>query len=121
MINYLAQNIGVGQLGCTVGELCTAGPSDAPGTFNRIISTTIGVLTIIAFIWFTFQVIIGAYSIISAGGDKGKVAEGQKKIGNGVAGVVIVVAAVFIVQIVGLLLGLDSITDVGGALDALGN
>lgn len=108
MSNYLAQ-IDVGPVGCTIGALCNSSPGDAGNQFGLIITAAIGILTIVAFIWFAFQVIIGAYSIISAGGDKGKVTEGQKKITNGITGVVVVVSAIFIVRIVGFILGVNTL------------
>lgn len=75
--------------------------------FNQVISTTIGVISAIAFIFFTINVLLGAFSILTAGSDKNKVAEARKKITNNVLGVVLVVAAVFIAELVGTILGVD--------------
>ena len=51
--------------------------------FQKIISSAIGVITIIATIWFIVQFITGAVGIISSGGDKAKYEEARSKITNG--------------------------------------
>lgn len=83
-------------------------------SFNDIISTIIGVLTIIAGIYFFFILVIGAIAWISAGDDKGQIEEAKKKIQNGLVGIAVTVAALFVVQIVGTLLGFTDILDPGG-------
>lgn len=93
---------GPGKLG-----LSEAGPSEAGGILNQTISTTIGVLTIVAAIWFVFQFVTGALGIIGAGGDKAKIESARQKIVNSLIGLVVVIAAVFLIDLVGRLLGLD--------------
>jgi hypothetical protein len=66
-------------------------------------------MTVIASIWFTFNLIIGAIGIMTSGGDKGKLESSRSRITSGLIGLVIVIAAVFIVQLVGSLIGLGSI------------
>lgn len=73
---------------------------------NQIISNFVGILTICAGIWFIFQFFIGAFSWLTAGGDKASLENAQKKLTNSVIGLVIVVAAIFIIEIIGNLLGL---------------
>ena len=79
--------------------------SESAGIFTKIISNIIGVMTIIAGIWFIFQFIIGAYGFLSAGGDQKKVASAQQQITNALLGLVIVIAAYAIIYIVGEILG----------------
>lgn len=81
----------------------------APAVLERVLSTAIGVMSFIGFIWFTFQFLSGALAIVSAGGDKGKVEEARNRITTGVVGVVVIIAAVFIIDLVGTILGVDSI------------
>lgn len=80
--------------------------------FNQVISATIGVVSAIAFIWFSVNVLLGAFSMLTAGADKNKVAEARKKITNNVLGVIIVVSAIFLASIIGQILGIDIL---GGA------
>ncbi len=111
MINFLAQrpipvgNLrGIGNLG-----LQTGAPSKASDLFNTFISSAIGLLTIVAAIWFTFIFITGAYGIMSSGGEKGAYENAQKKISTGLTGLIVVIAATFIIDLVGWLLGFDLI------------
>ena len=66
-------------------------------------------MTIIAIIWAIFTLITGAISIISSGGDKQALESAKKKITMGIVGLVVVIIALFIVEVVGYLLGLPDI------------
>jgi hypothetical protein len=83
------------------------GPNEGFNVFSRVISSTIALLTIIAFIWFSFKLVIGAIGVISAGGDKGKLAKARDDITNGLIGLVIVISAIFIVGLLGILFDID--------------
>lgn len=75
--------------------------------FNLVISNIIGIMTIVAGLWFIFQFIIGAFQYLTSGGDKAKTQEAQQKITMALVGLVVVVAAIFIIDLVGALLGID--------------
>ncbi len=77
--------------------------------FAKFISSAIGLMTIIAIIWFVFNFIIGAIGIISAGGDKAQLESSRKKIVSSIIGLVVVVAAIFIIRLIGFLLGIPNI------------
>jgi len=79
----------------------------AAGVFTDIISRIIGVMTIIAGIWFIFQFIIGAYSYMVAGGDQQKMTNATKKITSALIGLIIIVAAYAIISLLGTLLGFE--------------
>ena len=117
MNDFLAQNIPLAPPGGfkLFGRLGLEGtdPSAAPLIFNQLIAGTIGLVSIIAFIWFLFVLITGALAVISSGGDKQKVAEARGRITTGVIGVVVIIAGVFIADLIGELLGVDIL---GGAL-----
>jgi hypothetical protein len=83
--------------------------SNADITFTNFLSSTIGVLTIIAIIWFVFILITGAISYMSSGGDKAAIESSGKKILNGVIGLVVVVIAIFIIKLIGYLIGIPDI------------
>lgn len=82
-------------------------PEKAAKLFGDVISLIIGVMTIVAGIWFIFQFIIGGFSWLTAGADKAAMENAQKKITNGVIGLVIVVAAIFLIDLLGRLIGLE--------------
>ncbi|MBU0570382.1 hypothetical protein KKB40_06450 [Patescibacteria group bacterium] len=123
MSNKLAQAIhplgqpleGLGQPG-----LAGVDSGTAPDVLDSVLSIIIGTLTTIAAIWFVFQIIIGAYNWMSAGGDKGAVQQAQQKITNGLIGLIIVVAAIFILDFVGTLLGLPFATSPADFIRATG-
>lgn len=96
---------GFGPLGETWRYVFRQG--EAISLFNRVISIIIGVMTIAAGLWFIFQFMIGAFGWLTAGGDKAAVENAQKRITNAMIGLVIVVAAVFLIDLLGGLLGLE--------------
>ena len=108
MKNLIAFNLGdlrgLGPLGLE-GESGGA----APARFNLFISGAIGLMTVVALIWFTITFIIGAIGIIGSGGDKGALEAARNKITTGLIGVVVVIAAVFIVQAFGSIIGVGDI------------
>jgi hypothetical protein len=71
-------------------------------------------MTIIAAIWFTFNLITGAISIITSGGDKVKVTEARSRITMGLVGLVIIIAAMFIIELIGTLIGFDLVLNPAG-------
>ncbi len=114
MKNNLAENIqiapeggfkGFGKLGLDD----SLGAYGAGVTFNKFISTTIGVMTIVAFVWFLIQIFVGAIAISTAGGDKQKMQEAKSKLSSSIIGLVVVVAAIFLIEIVGSILGIEDI------------
>ncbi len=84
----------------------------AIGTFITIISNIIGVMTIIAVIWFTFVLITGAIGWLASGGDKTKLQNAQKQITTGIIGLVIVLTATFLISLIGNLIGIPNILSV---------
>src|SRR5690606_13334237 len=108
-LKYLAGGVPVGPLR-TIGTL--GNPTDAPNQFARVISTTVAVLTVIAGIWFLFILISGGISIMSAGGDKGKYEAAKQKMSTGLVGLIIVIGAVFIIEIVALVIGVPDLLNI---------
>ncbi len=88
------------------------GPGLAPNDLNpakpleTLISNIIGVLTIIAVIWFIIQIIFSGYSFISAQGDKNKVEAARSRLTNGILGLTIVVVALGVGAFIATLLGI---------------
>ena len=117
-MNYLAQNDGIplspdgeGFSGVGKGPLSffEKNYENAGEIFNNLISTVVGIITVVAFIWFVFLFLTGALGIMTAGGDKAKVEASRQRLTNGIVGLVIVVAAIFIVDLIGGLLGIENI------------
>ncbi|MEK7112912.1 MAG: hypothetical protein AAB875_06400 [Patescibacteria group bacterium] len=93
-----------------IGTLGT--PGEGFPLFTKFISSTIGLLTIVAIIWFVFVLITGAIGMIGAGGDKAALESSRKRITSGIIGLVIVIAAVFIVDLIGRILGIENILNI---------
>lgn len=111
MKNYLADiKLGTFEGYGTLGKI--GGEGEGISIFSKFISSTIGLMTIIAIIWFIFTFFTGAISLISAGGDKAALEGGRKKIVNGIIGLVVTVAAIFIIRLVGYLLGFEDILNI---------
>jgi len=75
--------------------------------FTNFLSTAIGVMTIVAIIWFVFTLFSGAIAWLSSGGDKQKLQNAQKQITTSLVGLVIVISAIFLIKIVGVIFGFD--------------
>jgi hypothetical protein len=90
--------------------------SYAPAIFTNVITVTIGIMTIVAVIWFTFVLITGAISLITSGGDKGALENARKRISTGLIGLIIVIIAVFIIDLIGHLLGYPDILNLEGTI-----
>lgn len=82
----------------------------AAGTqLEKIISTTIGVLTIIAVIFFVIQLILAGYSFMSAQGDKNKIEAARDRLTQGILGLTIVILAYGMGALIANLVGLENI------------
>lgn len=122
-MNNLAADIPIGPPGGFTGAKDGAGLLANPGTgielFANFISSTVGLMTIIAIIWFVFVFITGAIGIIGAGSDKNALEGSRKKIVTGVIGLVVTIAAIFIINLIGYLLGFSNILDINTMLNSL--
>lgn len=76
-------------------------------TFSKVISMAIGVLTLVGIIWFLFTLITGAIAIIGSGGDKQALESAKKKISTGVIGLVIILVATFLLDLIGSIFGIN--------------
>jgi len=75
--------------------------------FTNTISRLIGILTIVAGIWFIFNFVAGAISFMTAGGSEDGVKKATAKITQSLIGLVVVVAAYAIISLLGALLGFE--------------
>ena len=80
--------------------------------FTTFISSTIGIITLVAVIWFVFVVLTGAIGMMTAGADKNALENGKKIISSGLIGLVVTISALFLVDFVGKLFGLDNMLNV---------
>ena len=79
----------------------------------HLISVVIGLFTLVAGLWFLVQLILGGYAYMSAGGNKEKAQVASQKITKALIGLVIVVLAIFIINLLGYILGIDFLDIIG--------
>ena len=85
-----------------------SGGSTAPLTdFEKIVTTSIGVITVVAGIFFIVYFFLAAFKWLSAGGDSGKVQKARDEMVQGVLGLIIMVAAYGVIGLVSTIVGID--------------
>lgn len=84
---------------------------EATTMLEKLASNLIGILTIVAVLFFVIQIIFAGYSFISSGGDEKVMETSRKKLTNGVLGLFIVVVALGLGSLIAKLLGLNNIFD----------
>ena len=85
------------------------GASTAPNLLAIFLSNTIGILTVVAIIWLVFIFTTGAIGFISSGGDKSAVEASRKKITTGLIGFIVLIFSLFIINLLGSLIGIPDI------------
>jgi len=125
MTTLIAQNVTGTQLGIIggkalgpFGDKTFDGPS-AINTFTNAVSALIGLLTVIAALWFLIQVILGGIGWMTAAGDKGKLTEARDRLSNAFVGLIIVVASWAILALAGQFFGWDTILLPASVIDKI--
>jgi hypothetical protein len=93
-----------------LGSLAVPGDqAQATGLFEQALSVTVGVMTVVAGIWYMFQFFSAAISWLSAGADKNAVQNAQKKLLDSTTGLVVIVLSYVLISIIGRIVGFDLI------------
>lgn len=92
------------------------GPGVKPGTnpistFESIISSVIGILTIVGVIYFTIQIILAGYKLMASQGDPKEFESGKKRLTTNVIGLIVIIVAYGLGALIASLLGMNSIFD----------
>jgi hypothetical protein len=74
---------------------------------ETIISNVIGLMTVLAGLFFLFQFLTAALSWVTSGGEKGKLESARNQMLNATIGLVLVIAAYSIIGLIGRVVGLD--------------
>ena len=124
----LAQNpkplgtIGGKGLGPFGGDLFSSITDNKAGAINAVLGTVskiIGILTVVACIWFLLQVLFAGYEWMSAGGDTKKIAEARDRITHAFIGIVIVAGSWALVAVTGQFLGFNTLVNPQDVIDKL--
>lgn len=87
-------------------------PTAYPDKITDLISTALKFVFPAAGILLLFYLVLGGFSLMTSGGDPKAMQSAKAKITSALVGFVIVFAAYWIVQIVGIILGLGDITKI---------
>jgi uncharacterized membrane protein HdeD (DUF308 family) len=74
---------------------------------EKIISNTIGIMTVLAGLFFIYQFVIAALNWVTSAGEKGKLESARTQMLNAAIGLILVVGAYAIIGLVGRVVGLD--------------
>ncbi len=85
------------------------------GAFAFLISNVIGIMVMVAGVWFIIQFLLGGFSWLSSGGDKGKLEKAQQTLLHAVIGLVIVLSAYALISLISAVLGVDLLLNNPGA------
>lgn len=99
---------GIGPLG-NEGASQRLNETSASNLFENALSVTIGIMTVVAGIWFMFQFFAGAIEWLTSGGEKQAVQNAQKKLTNAITGILIVVLSYILISVIGKIVGFDDI------------
>lgn len=75
--------------------------------FESLISNIIGVLTVLASLFFVIYFVVGAFEWVSSGGDKGKLEHARNRMTYGILGMVVIVASYSLLGLLSGLVGID--------------
>lgn len=95
---------GIGPFGFETNAVSKA---ETQTQLSSILSTIVTTLTVVGGLAFVIYFTLGGLKWLSAGGDKTKVDEAKTQMTQGVIGLVAMVAGLFVVGIVGNVLGID--------------
>lgn len=105
MITRLAQ---FGRFAPPVENQYTSDAASNPfGIVELIVSNMIGLLTVIAGLYFVVNMILAGMKWLGSGGESGKVADARMQIIQSVLGIIVIVAAYSIIGIIGTIVGFD--------------
>lgn len=111
MYRELAQKLKLPGGQSITGNLAIPGTSGTP-TIGSIISAALPFVIGFAGLGLLVMLILGGFTLLTSAGDAKKLEQGKQQLTFGIVGFLIVVAAYFLVQMVGIMFGLTSITDV---------
>jgi type IV secretion system pilin len=78
---------------------------------EKIISSVIGIMTVFGAIFFTINIILAGFSLMSSRGDSEKTKSGKKRLTDGVIGLAIIVLAYGLGALITNLLGINNVFD----------
>lgn len=100
------------------GIAVTSG-TESVTVLEKIISTAIGILTVLGVIYFVIQIILSGISMISSQGDPKELATAKKRLTNNVLGLAIIILAYGFGALLASLMGIDNIFSLSTVLSPI--
>lgn len=93
--------------------------SSSAQIFQNFISSAIGLISIIAVVWFVFIIISSGISYMGAGADT-KAAEGaRKRISTGLVGLLITIFGIFVIRLAGQIFNIPNILQIPSLIESI--
>jgi hypothetical protein len=105
---------GFGTLGLETGN-----SNDGSTIFGGFISSMIGVISVIAIIWFVFIVISSGISYMGAGADTKAAEAARKRISTGLVGLLITIFGIFIIRFAGQIFNIPDILNIPNLINQI--
>jgi hypothetical protein len=83
-------------------------------TLGIILSNAMKLVFLIAGVSLLFMLLAGGFTLLTSAGDAKKLQTGQQQITNAILGIIIIFVAFWMVQIIGTILGFDTIKAIFG-------
>lgn len=94
--------------------------TEATTMAEKLLSNILGILTIVAVIYFVLQIIFAGYGFLSSEGDVKKMEMNRSRLTNGILGFFIIVVAIAVVSLLSQLLGLGNVLDLNQMFTNMG-
>lgn len=91
------------------------------GQLEKILSAVIGVMTVFGVIFFTIQIILAGFSMMTSQGDPKELETGKKRLTNNVLGLAIIVLAYGLGALITNLLGIKDIFNLQNIFKPIGS
>lgn len=118
-MNILSTGVPLGGIKGLPGSKLGDPSGDPGGLLQTLFSNVLGFLTVGAILWFLVQIIMGGYNWISAGGDPKSVSAARSRVMNAVIGLVVVFVSLIFVSVLGYLLGIEEVLNIGDFVNKL--
>ena len=106
-LGNIGSGSGVGPLS-NLSSILTPSDITTPANYlSWIISTVIGVMTVVAGLWFIINFMIAAAGMIFSAGNEEAIKNNTKKITQSLLGLIVVIGAYAIISLMGIILGFD--------------
>lgn len=92
---------------------------DGGTVFGNFVSSAIGIVSVIAIIWFIFIIVTSGISYMSAGADTKATEAARKRITTGLIGLFITIFGIFIIRLAGQIFNIPDILNIPNLINTI--